>query len=101
VNCPSAGEKRAYYYETINNKLFILNSIVNINREREMSKEILMRLFIFLMGLASLLWGVHGVKNRKHINDLPNFILSIGQIGCGIIIFLGIILKILVEIGII
>ena len=66
-----------------------------------MLKEILMRLCIFLIGIISLLWGIRGVKYRKQINNLPNFILSIGQIGCGIIIFLGIIFKILIEIGVI
>jgi hypothetical protein len=66
-----------------------------------MSKEILIRTCIFLIGLVALLWGISGIKNRKRINNLPNLIISIGQIGCGIIIFIAIILKILVEKGII
>ena len=43
-------------------------------------------MFGLLCGLALIGWGVHGVANRKRINNLGNLIISIGQIGSGVFV---------------
>ncbi len=39
-----------------------------------------------LCGLALTGWGVHGVANRKRINNLGHLIISIGQVGLGVFV---------------
>jgi hypothetical protein len=40
-----------------------------------------------LAGLIVLVWGIHGVVNRKRINNVAHFIISICQIIGGILGF--------------
>ena len=51
-------------------------------------------LFGMLCAFALIGFGIHGVVNRKRINNLGDFIISVGQIAAGIFalivtIFLG------------
>lgn len=55
-----------------------------------MNQNILLRLVGVLSVLVLVGWGIHGVINRKRINNLANLIISIGQIVCGIIGLIGI-----------
>ena len=43
-------------------------------------------LILVLVGLIQIIWGIHGVVNRKRFRNVTHLILSIGQIMCGVLI---------------
>jgi hypothetical protein len=49
-----------------------------------MNKNVIGLLLIAIAGSVSLLWGLHGIVNRKKINNRVNYIFSVGQFIGGI-----------------
>ena len=47
---------------------------------------------LIALDLCFLMFGIHGVVNRKRIDNVTHLIISIGQIVSGIILFIGIII---------
>lgn len=59
-----------------------------------MIKNIISLIFAVIAIIYSLISGVHGIKNKKAINNPANLILSIGQVAVSIILITGIIILI-------
>ena len=55
------------------------------------------RIVLIALDLCFLIFGIHGVVNRKRINKVTHLIISIGQIASGIVLF--IIIIILYNVG--
>jgi TM2 domain-containing membrane protein YozV len=47
---------------------------------------------LITLDLCFLIFGIHGVVNKKRINNVAHLIISIGQIVSGILLFIGIII---------
>jgi hypothetical protein len=56
-------------------------------------------LILLLVGLTQIVWGMHGVVNKKRVSNVTHFILSIGQIMCGVLILAVVVLFYLTDWG--
>jgi hypothetical protein len=64
-----------------------------IKRKDKIKMSSTQRIIVLIaLDLCFLIFGIHGVVNRKRINKVAHLIISIGQIVSGIILFIGIII---------
>ncbi|KQC06936.1 MAG: hypothetical protein APR62_07280 [Smithella sp. SDB] len=52
-----------------------------------MDKNSISLLIIVFFGIGFLVWGLYGIVNRKKINNRANYILSVSQFICGVMVW--------------
>ena len=55
--------------------------------EEIMNKNMMGLLLTAISGLILLLWGIHGIVNRKKINNRADYILAVGQFIGGVMLW--------------
>jgi uncharacterized membrane-anchored protein len=53
-----------------------------------MDKNLISLIIIAFVGIGFLVWGLHGIVNRKKINNRANYILSVSQVISGVMVWI-------------